>query len=195
MQPVSYQSGSQYELKRKLFKLIGADFRIFDTAGNLVMFSHQKGFKLKEDIRVYTDETKQHEALVIQARQIMDFSAAYDVWDPRTNEKVGALKRKGWKSMIRDDWIVMDANDREIAVVIEDSMMLAMVRRFLSSLVPQNYDMLVNGTQKVADYHQHWNPWLYWLTMDFTMDSQNVVDHRLKIAMGILLAAIEGRQR
>lgn len=175
-------------------KLIGADFRIFDTSGNLVMFCHQKGFKLKEDIRIYSDESKQQEVLVIQARQILDFSAAYDVWDPRTNEKVGALKRKGWQSMVRDEWIVMNAQDQEIAVVIEDSMMLALIRRYVSNLIPQNYDMLVNGTHKIADFKQHWNPMLYWMTMDFSMDTQNTVDHRLKIATAILLAAVEGRQ-
>ena len=186
--------GTRYELKRQLFKLVGAHFRIYDGAGNLVMFSHQKGFRLKEDIRVYTDETKQREALVIQARQILDFSAAYDVWDPAANEKVGALKRKGWKSILRDEWIVMDANDREMAVVIEDSSLLALLRRFATNLIPQNYGMLVNGTTQVADYKQHWNPFLYWLTMDFSMDRGSAIDPRLKIAAGILLAAVERRQ-
>ncbi|MCH7945704.1 MAG: hypothetical protein IIC73_06790 [Armatimonadetes bacterium] len=186
--------GARYELKRQMFKLVGADFRIYDTAGNLVLFSHQKGFRLKEDIRVYTDETKQHEALVITARQIIDFSAAYDVWDPVAQQRVGALKRKGWKSILRDEWIVMDAHDREIAVVIEDSSLLALLRRFLTNLIPQNYGMLVNGTTQVADYKQHWNPFLYWLSMDFSMDRGSAIDPRLKIATGILLAAIERRQ-
>ena len=194
MHPASI-GGNRYELKRKLFKLVGADFRIYDGVGSLVMFSHQKGFRLKEDIRVYTDETKQRESLVITARQIIDFSAAYDVWDPAVQKRVGALKRKGWKSILRDEWIVMDADDREIAVVIEDSALLALLRRFLTALIPQNYDMLVNGTQQVADYKQHWNPFLYWLSMDFSMDRGSVVDPRLKMAMGILLAAVEGRQR
>ena len=193
MHPASI-GGARYELKRQMFKLVGADFRIYDGVGSLVMFSHQKGFRLKEDIRVYTDETKQHESLVIQARQIMDFSAAYDVWDPVARQKVGALKRKGWKSILRDEWIVMDADDREIAVVIEDSALLALLRRFLSNLIPQNYDMLVNGTTQVADYRQHWNPFLYWLSMDFSMDRGSGIDPRLKIAMGVLLAAIERRQ-
>ena len=193
MHPASI-GGARYELKRQMFKLVGADFRIYDGVGSLVMFSHQKGFRLKEEIRVYTDETKQHESLVIQARQIMDFSAAYDVWDPVARQKVGALKRKGWKSILRDEWIVMDADDREIAVVIEDSALLALLRRFLSNLIPQNYDMLVNGTTQVADYRQHWNPFLYWLSMDFSMDRGSGIDPRLKIAMGVLLAAIERRQ-
>ncbi len=187
-------SGGRFELKRQFFKLIGSNFRIYDASGNLVLFSHQKGFKLKEDIRVYHDEGGTREALSIQARQVFDFAGAYDVFDAETREKVGAFKRKGWQSMIRDEWIVMDANDREIAKVIEDSQFLALLRRFLTNLVPQNYDMLLIDGTRVADFKQHFNPFVYWLSMDFTMDPQNRIDPRLKVAAGVLLAAIEGRQ-
>ena len=57
----------------------------------------QKAFKLKEDIRLYTGEDMQTEVLSIQARQVLDFSAAYDVIDSATRMKVGALKRKGMR--------------------------------------------------------------------------------------------------
>lgn len=186
--------GGRFELKRQFFKLVGSNFRIFDASGNLVLFSHQKGFKLKEDIRVYHDESGTREALSIQARQMFDFAGAYDVIDSHTQEKIGALKRKGWQSMIRDEWIVMDAGDREIGKVIEDSQFLALLRRFLTNLIPQNYDMVLTDGTRVADYKQHFNPFLYWLSMDFTMDPQNRLDPRLKVAAGVLLAAIEGRQ-
>jgi hypothetical protein len=187
-------SGTQFELKRQFFKLVGSNFRIYDASGNLVLFSHQKGFKLKEDIRIYADEAGTREVLSIRARQIFDFKAAYDVIDSATGQKIGALKRKGWSSMIRDEWIVMDPNDMEIGKVIEDSQLMALVRRFASNLVPQNYDLLLNDGTRVADFRQHFNPFLYWLTIDFTMDPQHRLDPRLKFAAAVLLAAIEGRQ-
>ena len=84
---------TQYLLRKQMLKLFGATFRIYDQAGNLSFFVQQKAFKLKEDIRVYADEGKTTEMLVIQARQIIDFNAAYDVVDSLTGEKVGALKR------------------------------------------------------------------------------------------------------
>ena len=37
-----------------------------------------------------------HELMVIKARDILDFSAAYDVEDSTSNEKIGALKRHGF---------------------------------------------------------------------------------------------------
>ncbi|MDQ2693348.1 MAG: hypothetical protein M3Y68_15025, partial [Chloroflexota bacterium] len=69
-----------YLLRRQAIALTGK-FRFYDPAGRLVMFSEQKMFRLKEDIRIYGDESKAQEVLSIQARQIMDFSAAYDVVD------------------------------------------------------------------------------------------------------------------
>jgi uncharacterized protein YxjI len=184
-----------YTLKRQLLKLVGNNFRIYDPAGQLVAFVNQKGFRLKEDIRVYSDEGATQEVMVIQARQIMDFSAAYDIWDSTTQTKIGAMRRKGWNSIIRDEWEVLDPMDQVIGTLIEDSIALALVRRFLSALVPQNYDMIMFDGRKVVDLKQNFNPFSYHLNIDFTMDPQATLDRRMGLAGAILLAAIEGKQR
>ena len=183
---------NHYLLKRQFFKLLGENFRIYDPGGNLVLFSHQKAFKLREDIRIYGDEAKSHELLSIKARQIIDWSAAYDVVDATNGEKVGAFKRKGWTSIVRDKWIVMDNGDREIGHIEEDQVMLALVRRLLTNLVPQNYDLVMKG-QKAVDLKQRFNPFVFHMDVDFGTQ-QPLIDRRLGIAAGVLLAAIEGRQ-
>ena len=45
-----------YLIRQKIFKLFGAAFHIYDPAGNVAFYSKQKAFKLKEDIRIYTNE-------------------------------------------------------------------------------------------------------------------------------------------
>jgi uncharacterized protein YxjI len=184
---------NDYMIRKKIFKLLGDAFHIYDAAGNVVFYSRLKAFKLKEDIRVYTGEDMASEALSIQARQILDFSAAYDVVDPGSGEKVGALKRRGLKSLIRDEWIIMDAGDREIGLVQEDSTALALVRRFLSNLIPQSFTGTVGGTQVFA-FRRHFNPFVLRMDMDFSPDTDGLLDRRLGIAAGVLLSAIEGRQ-
>ncbi len=182
-----------YLLQRQVFALTGK-FRVHDPSGNLVMFSEQKMFKLREDIRVYSDENKTQEVLSIKARQIIDFSAAYDVVDTAYNQKVGTLRRKGWSSMLRDEWQVLDANDNQIGVMFEDSMGMALLRRFLlGSWLPQNYDITL-GETRVADLKQNFNLFRYELNLDFSMDPSQRLDRRLGIAAGILLAAVEGKQ-
>ena len=183
----------KYLLKRQVFALTGK-FRFYDPMENLIMFSEQKMFKLREDIRVYADENKTQEVLSIKARQIIDFSAAYDVVDTAMDQKVGTLRRKGWNSMLRDEWQVLDANEVQIGVLFEDSMGLAMLRRFLlGSWLPQNYDITF-GEQRVADLKQRFNLFRYELDIDMSMDTAGQLDPRMGIAAGILLAAIEGRQ-
>lgn len=182
-----------YLLKRQAIALTGK-FRFYDPMGNLVMFSEQKMFKLREDIRVYSDENKSQEILSIKARQILDFSAAYDVVDSAMNQKVGTLRRKGWSSLLRDEWQVLDANDNQIGVLFEDSVGLALLRRFLlGSWLPQNYDMTL-GETRVADLKQNFNLFRYELNIDFSMDTTQRLDRRIGIAAGLLLAAIEGKQ-
>ena len=183
---------NQYVLKRQVFALAGK-FRFFDPSGNLVLYSEQKMFKLREDIRVYSDERKNQEVLMIKARQIIDFSAAFDVVDSATGQKVGAFRRKGLASLLRDEWEVLDVSDNVIGSLFEDSMGLALIRRFLSNLVPQNYDITM-GTDRVADLKQNFNPFTYELNLDFSMDLNRRLDRRMGVAAGILLAAVEGRQ-
>ena len=182
-----------YLLKRQAIALTGK-FRVYDPAGRLVMFSEQKMFRLREDIRLYDSEDKSREVLSIKARQIMDFSAAYDVVDTEMNQKVGVLRRKGLRSILRDEWEVLDANDRLIGQLFEDSIPLALLRRLvLGSWLPQNYDMTV-GDVRVADLRQNFNFFRYELNLDFSMDTTNRIDRRVGIAAGILLAAVEGKQ-
>jgi uncharacterized protein YxjI len=134
-------------LRRQAIALTGK-FRFYDPAGRMIMFSEQKMFRLREDIRVYSDESKTQEVLSIKARQIIDFSAAYDVVDAEMNQKVGVLRRKGLRSILRDEWEVLDANDQVIGNLFEDSVGLALLRRLLlGSLLPQNYDITVGESR------------------------------------------------
>ena len=182
-----------YLLKRQAIALTGK-FRFYDPTGNLVMFSEQKMFKLREDIRVYVDEAKTQEVLSIKARQYIDFSAAYDVVDTAMNQKVGVLRRKGLRSLLRDEWEVLDSGDNLKGLLFEDSMALALLRRLvLGHWLPQNYDITF-GQTRVADLKQNFNLFRYELNLDFSMDVNRQLDRRLGIAAGILLAAIEGRQ-
>lgn len=86
---------STYLIRKKILSLFGSKFHIYDPGGNLVFYSKMKPFRLREDIRLYTDEDMETEVLVIKARNILDFFTAYDVIDSKTSEKVGALKREG----------------------------------------------------------------------------------------------------
>ncbi|MDI6695098.1 MAG: hypothetical protein QME21_08640 [Anaerolineales bacterium] len=184
---------SHYLLRRKVLALTGT-FRIYTPNGELAFFSQQKMFRLREDIRIWAEETRIHELLRIHARQVIDISATYDVYDAVLNTRLGALRRRGLHSLARDTWEVLDLNDQPIGLLQEDSLGRALLRRILlGSLLPQDYDLFI-GEQRVADFRQRFNLFRYEMDLDFSMDTQNCLDRRLGIAAAILLGTIEGRQ-
>jgi hypothetical protein len=185
---------STYLLKRQVLALTGK-VRVYTPSGQVGLFSEQKMFKLREDIRVYADENKLSELLWIQARQIIDFAAAYDVFDQTTSMKVGALRRKGWSSIMRDTWEILDPMDQVIGIIREDSPGRALLRRLLlGSLLPQRYEVIQTGDQVVAHYIQRFHLFRYELDINFSSDAGGI-DRRLGLAIGILLAIIEGKQQ
>jgi uncharacterized protein YxjI len=187
-------SDNEYTIRRKVLTIFGAKFHVYNTMGELILFSKQKAFKLKEDIRVFADESMASERMVIMARQIVDFSAAYDVVDHSENRKIGALRRRGWKSLVRDSWEFLGEDDQPIAALTEDSMLMSLLRRFLTNLIPQTYHVKQNGKTLIT-YRQHFNPFVLKINVSIDPDSRDVIDPRLALAGGILLAAIEGRQK
>ena len=185
-----------YTLRRKVLTILGAKFHIYDPQGNLALFAKLKAFKLKEDIRIYADEAQTQEVLSIRTKSVFDIAGTYDVHDSVTGETVGALRRKGLKSMFRDEWLILDANGAEIGKILEDSKIKALVRRFIdaaSFLMPQKFHAEMGG-QTVATFQQNFNPFVRKIAIDFTQDTSNKLDPRLGLAASVLLCAIEGKQ-
>lgn len=185
-----------YTLRRKILTIIGAKFHIYDPQGNLALFAKLKGFRIKEDIRIYADEEQTQEVLSIRTQSVFDIAGTYDVRDSVTGETVGALRRKGLKSMLRDEWLILNPSGQEVGKIVEDSQLKALVRRFIdaaSFFMPQKYHAEIAG-QTVATYQQNFNPFVQKILIDFSGDSGNKLDPRLGLAAAILLCAIEGRQ-
>jgi len=187
----------RYTIRTKFFRLFGGAFHIYDDQGGLALYSDMKRFRLKEDIRLYDDETKRTELLRVSTQSIFDISGAYDVHDSTSGERVGTLKRAGLSStFLRDRWTVHDGDGAEIGEIVEDSTVKALVRRYIEAvafLLPQHYHAEIRG-RPAAVFRQRFNPVIYKLDVDFTGDAAGVFDRRLALAAGVLLSAIEGRQ-
>ena len=195
--PVYHQN--QYVIRRKVLKIFGAAFHIYDMAGNLAFYSKQKAFKLKEDIRIYGDQAMTSELLCIRARGVIDFGMTYDVIDSTTQQVVGSLKRKGLKSLFRDSWVILDVNDQEIGTMQEESGALAILRRFVGGVLgqivaPQQFNGYI-GDVPVFQFNQNRNPFVQKINLDYGPDVNGLLDRRLGIAAASLVCAIEGRQR
>jgi uncharacterized protein YxjI len=191
MQSSAFQH-DQFVARAKVFD-ITPKFHFYDLQGNKIAFLKQKLFKLKEDIRLYSDDTATRELLFIKARHLFDLATTYDVTDSTTQQRVGALRRKALKSMVRDEWEILDANDAVIGFIREDSMALALLRRFGLNFIPQEYEFDVGGA-RAGMARQSWNPFVRKMHVDLTADQMRRLDRRLAAAAIVLLLAVEGRQ-
>ena len=186
-----------YLIRKMVLKILGEAFHIYtdDSQTELLGYCELKAFKLKEDIRIYTDEKKTTELISIKARSILDFSAGYDVVDAQSGSSLGTFKRKGMKSLFKDTYILLDQQDQEYAELSEDSGLLALIRRFVpfaNILIPQIFHLRGNDGGGSVEYTQKMNPIVQRLTV--TGAQSGGFDPRVVLAGGMLLAAIEGKQ-
>ncbi len=193
--PIKAKPGEQYTIRRKILKIFGAAFHIYDEHGSVVGYCKQKAFKLKEDIRLYTDESLSEPLLTLAARSIIDFGATYDIKLP-DGTQVGSLRRKGLKStFLKDEWLIFDDEGKEIGILKEKSWFMAFMRRGdLSAFFPQRYEFFKNGSvEPVAFVRQHFNLFVYRLGLSVLKDDEDL-DELLLLGATCLIAAIEGRQ-
>ncbi|MGD9691229.1 MAG: hypothetical protein AB7G17_00130 [Phycisphaerales bacterium] len=192
---MSESAVERYTLRRKVFKLFGAGFYILNSSGGIVGYCKQKAFRLREDVRIFTTEACTEELLRIGTTQVIDFSASYHVTLP-TGEKIGEFRRQGMKSLLRDAWIVLDGEGRQIAEITEDSGWLAFLRRLhdgFSLFMPEKFDMRSADGRHLVTYRTHFNPFIYRLGVAVHEDDAEL-DDLMVLAGACLLGAIEGRQ-
>ncbi|MDO9537911.1 MAG: hypothetical protein Q7J68_06295 [Thermoplasmata archaeon] len=142
-----------YRIRKKVLTLWNK-YWIEDQQGNILGFSKMKMFKLKEDIRIYTDESMTNELFSIQQQQILDIWGTFAVMDTQ-DCILGYIKRKALaSSFVRDEYEVYDGYNRLIGGIYEETGR-GLVRKYvpLGGLVPQQMTMSLNG-QTVATINQ-----------------------------------------
>lgn len=125
-----------YEVRQKI--RIGNKYNIYEgDADEPILSSAQKKLRLKEDFR-FNDPDTGEEVFRVKADSVLDISAAYDIVDVRTDERVGSVKRKA-KSIFKHEYEMLDADGNVVALLKEDSPLKAFARRFITSWIPFSY--------------------------------------------------------
>ena len=115
---------SQFDYPLTLkFKLIALAPRIIvtDAKGREILFVSQKTFKLKEDIRIYPNQQKDREIYNIQAEKIIDFNTRYNFFAAGTQEHLGSVKAKGWRSIWSATYLIDDVDNNTMMFIKEDN--------------------------------------------------------------------------
>ncbi len=183
---------NQYLIREKFLKFFGNKFRIVDSEDNLYGFCEQKRFRIKEDIRIYDDENKNNEWLIIKQRNLVDAWGGFDIVDPKENLLLGSIRRKFWKSVLRTKWELLDSDGNEIGMLIEDSLGYAIARRILLGiLLPKKFTLWTSADQQPITMRQKFNPLIKKLVV--TIPSGHAFDRRFIAGLAMVIAAVDGR--
>lgn len=160
-QPGAYQTAqggiwfqNYYRIRKKVLT-IWNKYWIEDYNRNILGFSKQKMFKLKEDIRIYTDEKMTQELFRIQQQEILDIWGTFAIVDSASNTTLGFIKRKALMSTFAwDEWDVLDAYKRPIGG-IHESEGRGLARKFVpgGKLIPEKMTLKLNNAP-VAEINQ-----------------------------------------
>jgi uncharacterized protein YxjI len=182
-------------VNRYEFTLPGGD-------GRPVCFVEQKRFTFKEDIRFFTDESKQQELMRLKARQRFDPRARYDVTDA-AGGKIGEIQKVFTGSLLRSTYKLYGADGEELASAREKSLPVALFRRAVGFIpyvddvsdwlpIPYHFEFRrgdrVLGTHsreklKVRDSY----------VIDMSGDPEHTIDRRLILAIAVGMDALQAR--
>ena len=173
-------SHSTYVIKRPFLSFLGRTFRVFAPTGALAMFVKHPMMKLREEFSVFADETEREPLLRIKTREIIAINPTTDVFDAVSGEKIGTIRLRGLKSMLKDTWDLLDANDQPIGLMSEDS---ALLHR-LFPIIPGKWHVELGGSE-VMRVEQLFR----FFTKEFAVDlspSQGRLDPRFGAACALL---------
>ncbi|MBX7269449.1 hypothetical protein KIF24_27850 [Micromonospora sp. Llam7] len=192
MQLDGLQAQQQFHIRQRVRFMVN-QYEVHSVAPDgsedgLLAFAQQKRLAFKEQVTIYTDDSKQQPLLGFKARQRLDLGATYDVTDEAGNP-IGLFRKDFAQSLLRSTWHVEQAGLPNVTGQ-ERSMPVALVRRFVDSLswLPYHFDFVAGG-QPVFTVVKKWG-----LRDRYVVEIQNPqIDRRLVIAMAIALDALQGR--
>jgi len=182
---------NQYLIREKFLKIFGNKFRIMDSQDNLYGFCEQKRFKIKEDLRIYDDENKSNEWLVIKQKNFIDAWGGFDIFDPKAGVLLGTVRRKWLNSILRTKWELLNSEGNEIGMLIEDSLGYAIARRTFLGILPKKYTLWTSGDDLPITMRQKFNPIIKKLIVNIPPD--HTFDRRFIAGLAMVIAALDGR--
>jgi uncharacterized protein YxjI len=156
--------------------------------GPQVAFAEQKRLTLKEQVTLYTDESKQQVLAGFKARKVIDLASGYDVVD-HAGAPIGGFRKDFKQSLLRSTWH-LEQPGLPPAVGRERSQLVAILRRFVEQLswLPYHFDFTIDGTP-VLSIEKKWG-----LRDRYVVDVLDPnLDRRLAIAMAVAVDALQAR--
>jgi uncharacterized protein YxjI len=157
------------------------------TPTTMVGFVEQKRLAMREQVTIYTNESRSTVLAGFKARQIIDLGATYDVTD-QVGQPIGNFRKDFARSLLRSTWHI-EQPGLPTTTGEERSQVIALLRRFSEiDFLPYHFDFLTGGAPAFS-VEKKWGL----RDMYLVRIQHPQLDRRLVIAMAVALDALQGR--
>lgn len=176
-----------YTIQRNFWSVFERSFRVFSSDGQEIMYVKRPLMKLREQFTVYSDSSQTTPLLNIKAQQIIAINDVYEIVDAATGERVGSVQKRGFKSLVRDRFLIFDAAGRECGYLEEEGH--ALLRRFIPLLTSEH--AVVMNDVRVASVKQRFR----FFIKEFDVEvHESRADNRFVLACALLALMAEARR-
>ncbi|MGH3375226.1 MAG: hypothetical protein ACRDP6_10840 [Actinoallomurus sp.] len=165
------------------------------TEGELVAFAQQKRMAFKEQVTIYSDDSKQHALFAFKARKRIDLASAYDVTDPQ-GRPIGLFRKDFKASLLSSTWH-LEQPGLGVTTGSERNKGVAILRRvwdfipYVENLPfawPYHFDFTANDQETFSVDKK------FGLRDRYVVDIKDArLDRRLVIAQAVALDALQHR--
>jgi uncharacterized protein YxjI len=196
---MSLQTLNRLHIHQKVTFMVNR-YEIFADDGNgapgeLIGFAEQKRMKIKEQVTIYTDRTKEKVLAGFRARKAIDVGSGYDVVDGEGNS-IGTFRKDFKKSLTNSTWH-LDQVGQSSVTGSERSSGIAILRR-LWNFIPlienfpfpfrYHFDFARDGEPSFSVNKNTW------IRDHYTIPIANpALDRRLVIAQAVAVDALQAR--
>ncbi len=151
----------------------------------------------KRHVHFYRDDTKSRPMLtVLQDKKAQLITATYTVLDVNS-KPIARLQKNYLYNIFRKRWYIVEAeSDRVIALALEDSLILSMLRRLIGpmlGLLRTNFIITEGESDRVIGEFNRKFTLLDRYVLDMTPDRGQHLDRRVAVALGLMLDTGEKR--
>ncbi|GII93460.1 hypothetical protein [Sinosporangium siamense] len=192
MKPIDLQTQQRLLVRQKITFMVNRYSVHLEqtdgTEGPMVAFAEQKRMTFKEQVTIYTDESRTGVLAGFRARNVIDLGSGYDVLDG-DNASIGSFRKDFASSLLRSTWH-FEQGGLPTLTGTERSLPVALIRRVADALswLPYHFDFR-RGDAVAFSCERRWG-----ITDRYTVDIHEPrLDRRLVIAMAIALDALQSR--
>ncbi|MES2708252.1 MAG: hypothetical protein V4726_16785 [Verrucomicrobiota bacterium] len=128
--------GAQFPLRMSFkFLALAPTITVSDATGRVILYVRQQIFRIREQVEVFTDSSRQQKVAHISADRIIEWSARYSFKEP-DGTPIGATGRRGMKSLWRAHYDVFNPGDSVPDFAITEANPMAKVMDGLVGSIP-----------------------------------------------------------